>query len=67
MQGNSVTAVIELSSIGKVIDFRILTYSDNEALNRECDNIKDRLDNVLFPENPSGRSGLYKVKLISKE
>jgi protein TonB len=66
-QGNSVTAVIELSSMGKVIDFRILTYSDNEALNRECDNIKERLLNVLFPENPSGRSSLHKVKLISKE
>jgi len=66
-QGNSVTAVIELSSMGKVVDFRILTYSDNEALNRECDNIRGRLVNALFPENPSGRSGLYKVKLISKE
>ena len=66
-QGNSVVAVIELSSVGKVMDFRILTYSDNEALNRECDKIKDRLKNVLFPEHPDNISGIYKIKLISKE
>jgi len=66
-QGNSVTAVIELSAMGKVIDFRILAYSDNEALNRECDKIKARLDSILFPKNPDNSSGRYKITLISKE
>ena len=66
-QGNSVVAVIELSSIGKVLDFRILTYSNNEALNQECNKIKDRLIGILFPENPDNISGVYKIKLISKE
>ncbi|TKI69708.1 hypothetical protein FCU45_06525 [Sulfurimonas crateris] len=66
-QGNAVTAVIELSSMGKVIDFRILAYSDSEALNRECDKIKDRLSGILFPKNPSNSSGRYKIILISEE
>lgn len=66
-QGHSVIAVIELSSMGKVIDFRILTYSGNDALNVESDKIKDRLINILFPENPNKSSGVYKIKLISKE
>ena len=66
-QGNSVTAVIELSAMGKVIDFRILAYSDNEALNRECDKIKARLGSILFPKNPDNSSGRYKITLISKE
>jgi len=66
-QGNSVKAVIELSGIGKVLDFRILNYSANSALNDECDRIKDRLIGVLFPVNPQNRSGNYIIILKSKE
>ena len=66
-QGHSVKAVIELSSIGKVMDFRILNYSANSSLNDECDKIKDRLMGVLFPANPKNRSGNYIIMLTSKE
>jgi len=66
-QGHSVKAVIELSAIGKVIDFRILTYSNNQALNDECDRIKSRLKSVLFPINPNNKTGIYTVILTSKE
>ena len=66
-QGNSVKAVIELSAIGKVMDFRILTYSANSDLNDECDKIKNRLTGVLFPANPQNKSGNYIIMLTSKE
>jgi len=66
-QGHSVKAVIVLSAIGKVIDFRILTYSNSQALNDECDNIKSRLKSVLFPINPGNKKGQYTVILTSKE
>lgn len=66
-QGHSVKAVITLSPIGKVLDFRILTYSNNDALNQECDEIKSRLMSVLFPINPNNKSGNYTVILTSKE
>ena len=66
-QGNSVKAIIELSPIGKVYDFRILRYSSNSELNSECDNIKDRLMNVVFPKNPDNNSGTYTITLTSKE
>lgn len=66
-QGNSVKAVIELSPIGKVLDFRILTYSANSSLNDECDKIKDRLMSVLFPVNPENKSGNYIIILTSEE
>jgi len=66
-QGNSVKAVIELSPIGKVYDFRILRYSSNSELNSECDKIKDRLISVVFPENPDKTSGIYTITLTSKE
>jgi len=66
-EGYSVKAVISLNSIGKVIDFRILTYSANSALNEECDKIKDRLLGVLFPINPENKSGNYTIVLKAKE
>jgi protein TonB len=66
-QGHSVKAVIELSAIGKVIDFRILHYSSNESLNSECEKIKVRLMSVVFPKNPHGKSSRTIVILTSKE
>lgn len=66
-QGHSVKAIIELNAIGKVMDFRILTYSANSSLNDECDKIKDRLLGVLFPANPQNKSGNYIIMLTSKE
>jgi len=66
-QGNSVKAVIELNGIGKLIDFRILTYSNNDALNEEVDKIKKRLLHVVFPLNKENRSTQTIVILTSKE
>ena len=66
-EGNSVKAVIHLNSFGKVIDFRVLTYSSNEALNLEVDKIKDRLLNVVFPINKENKSTRTIVILTSKE
>lgn len=66
-EGNSVKTVIELDPFGKLIDFRILRYSTNEALNKEADRLKERLKNVLFPVNPKNRSSKTIVILISKE
>ena len=66
-QGNSVKALIELNSIGKLIDFRILTYSSNDALNDEVDKIKKKLFNVVFPLNKENKSTKTIVILTSKE
>jgi len=66
-EGNSVKTVIELNSLGKMIDFRVLTYSNNIALNEEADKIKNRLKNVVFPKNPQNQSSRTIVVLVSKE
>ena len=63
-QGYEVKAVIELSPLGKVLDFRILNYSPSEALNQEADNIKERLRTILFPKNPHAQSA--RVVIILK-
>jgi len=66
-QGHSVKAVIELNALGKVIDFRILNYSTNDALNTEVDKIKNRLSNIVFPINPEHKISRTIVILKSKE
>jgi len=66
-EGNSVKTVIELDALGRMIDFRVLNYSSNEALNEEVDRIKDRLKNVVFPKNPLNKSSKTIVILISEE
>ena len=66
-EGNSVKTVIELDPFGKLLDFRVLTYSSNEALNTEVDKIKERLQHVVFPVNPQHRKTSTVVILISKE
>jgi len=66
-EGYSVKTVIVLSALGKLIDFRILTYSDNEALNHEVDNIKNRLKNIVFPLSVDNHSTTTIVILTSQK
>ena len=63
-EGNVVEAVIELSPLGKVVDFRILHYSSSEALNNEADEIKNRIKTVIFPKSPSHTTQRVVIKLI---
>lgn len=66
-QGSRVKTVIELDALGKVLDFRVLNYSNNDALNAEADKIRERLMYVTFPKNPEKISSRTIVILISKE
>ena len=66
-EGQSVKTVIELDPLGKVLDFRVLQYSENEALNREADRIRERIIHVIFPKNPKHKATRTIVILISKE
>ncbi len=66
-QGRSVKTIIELDPFGKVLDFRVLQYSDSPALNEEVDKMKARLMNVVFPKNPQNKVLRTTVVLISKE
>jgi len=46
--------LIKLSPLGKVLGYRVLNYSSNEALNKEADMVKQRIINTIFPKNPKG-------------
>jgi len=56
-----------INTLGRLVDFRILTYSENQALNDEVDKIKQRLQSVIFPINPQNKSSDTIVILRSKE
>jgi len=66
-QGQSVKTVIELDPFGKVLDFRVLQYSQSSVLNEEVDKMKERLLHVVFPLNPQHQNSTTVVVLISKE
>ena len=55
-EGEQIKAVIELSPLGKMLDFRILNYSGSDALNQEADKIKDRIKSIVFPKNPANEN-----------
>lgn len=60
-------AIIEISAMGRLIDFRVVSYSNNSALNSEADRIKARLQSQLFPKNPDNNSVKYTINLIPEE
>ncbi len=66
-EGYKVKAVIELSPLGKVLDFRILNYSASMALNEEVDRIKKRIQNEIFPPNPKNENARIIIILKPEE
>jgi len=66
-EGYSVKALIVLNALGQLIDFRVLTYSGNEALNHEADNIKQKLKTVVFPLHPENKATNTIVILTSQK
>jgi len=66
-QGKSAKVLIELNSIGKMIDFRILRLSDSVSFNEEVKKVKARLKYVVFPKNPNNTNFSLTTNIISKE
>lgn len=66
-EGRVVKVVIELNALGKLVDFRVISYSNHDGLNQEVDKIRDRLKNLIFPKNPDNKSGTYTINLRPEE
>lgn len=66
-QGKSVKVVVELDALGKMIDFRVLNYSDHSGLNDEVDKMKSRLAKLLFPKNPDNKTQRITIILLPEE
>jgi len=63
-QGYKAKVLLIVSALGKMIDFKVLEYSGNEALDSEVKEIKSRLKTVLFPTSPTGTT--QRITIILK-
>ncbi|MDD2780114.1 TonB C-terminal domain-containing protein [Sulfuricurvum sp.] len=58
---------MSISASGKLIAYRVISYSGNGSFNNEVDWLKDRLSSIRFPEHPDGKDALLEFILTAKE
>jgi len=58
---------MSISASGKLIAYRVLSYSGNGSFNSEVDWLKDRLGSIRFPEHPDGKDAVLEFILTAKE
>lgn len=58
---------MELSALGKLIDFRILRYSEDAEFNKACDELKAILSTITFPQNPENRSFSLEINIKTEK
>lgn len=56
-----------ISADGKLLSYKVLSYSSNSSFNSETDWLKDRLKKVLFPTHPEGKEAVLEFILTAKE
>ncbi len=58
---------MKISSSGKLMEYRVISYSRNGSFNGEVDWLKERLAGIRFPEHPDGREAILEFILTAKE
>lgn len=67
MAGSVVTIRLTIDAQGRVVDYRILRYSGNDALNEEAKQLYNRIVSTLFPTLASKESYSVKINLIPED
>lgn len=65
--GETARVRMSISASGKLIAYRVLSYSGNTSFNSEVDWLKDRLGSIRFPEHPDGKDAVLEFILTAKE
>lgn len=65
--GQSARVRMIISAEGKLISYKVLSYSSMNSFNYEVDWLKDRLIGIHFPEHPEGREAVLEFILTAKE
>lgn len=52
---------------GKMISYRVISYSGSGAFNNEVDWLKDRLSSIHFPEHPDAKEAVLDFIVTAKE
>ncbi|MDD2950286.1 MAG: TonB C-terminal domain-containing protein [Sulfuricurvum sp.] len=58
---------MNISGSGKLISYRVLSYSGNSSFNSEVDWLRDRLSAIRFPDHPEGKDTVLECILTAKE
>ncbi len=66
-EGHSAVISIRFDSFGKMLSYKVLTYSGNDMFNSEVDSLKARLQVLTFAKHPQGKSENLKIILTSQE
>jgi periplasmic protein TonB len=65
--GESARIRMKISATGKLISYKVVSYSGNGSFNSEVDWLKDRLNSIRFPEHPDGKDAVLECILTAKE
>ena len=66
-EGLSAIVSIRFDGSGKIISYRVLSYSGNDMFNSEVDALQSRLRALTFAKHPEGKSENVKIILTSQE
>jgi len=65
-EGFSARVRITLSSDGKLLSYRVISYSGSSVFNAEVDWLKERLGHIVLPSNPNGDEAVFEIILTAK-
>lgn len=65
--GEAARIRMKISAAGKLISYKVMSYSGNGSFNGEVDWLKDRLNSTRFPEHPDGKDAVIECILTAKE
>jgi len=65
--GEAARVRMKISASGKLISYKVMSYSGSGSFNGEVDWLKDRLNAVRFPEHPDGKDAVLECILTAKE
>jgi protein TonB len=65
--GEAARVRMSISASGKLISYKVISYSGSRSFNSEVEWLKDRLVSVRFPEHPEGKEAILEFILTAKE
>lgn len=66
-EGFAARVRITLSPDGRLLSYRVISYSGNAVFNAEVDWLKERLRQVGLPKHPQGEEAVFEIILTAKE
>ncbi|MDP1784217.1 MAG: TonB C-terminal domain-containing protein [Sulfuricurvum sp.] len=66
-EGFAARVRMTLSSDGKLLSYRVISYSGSAVFNAEVDWLKERLRQVVLPQHPQGEEAVFEIILTAKE